>query len=238
VQHAVALRVVKFYGLPPTAMRWVGVGGTTGLLPAVRGGGWRLGPVVVAHQARVALGDAVAGGLRAGWKVVGVWRDVVMNHPALAVVLLGVYEILVAMLLFAGKIATDLQERWRPRIVDRVDRVKLLYFTQTSAMILAALLAGSGFLPQDGSIVGDAPKQPQDAIFVYHGLPASAGDTGRELPVRASDAREFVEVNLPGGSLPPDPADGIITDGKCTDLPGRFRRLRTGFLKRSGHMST
>jgi hypothetical protein len=54
--------------------------------------------------------------------VVGVWRDVVMNHPALAVVLLGVYEILVAMLLFAGKIATDLQERWRPRIVDRVDR--------------------------------------------------------------------------------------------------------------------
>ena len=37
--------------------------------------------------------------------VAGVWRDVVMNHPVLAVVLLGMYEILVAVLLFAGKIA-------------------------------------------------------------------------------------------------------------------------------------
>jgi hypothetical protein len=27
------------------------------------------------------------------------------------------------------------------------------------------------FLPEDGSVVGDAPEQPQDAIFVYHGLP-------------------------------------------------------------------
>jgi len=78
--------------------------------------------------------------------------------------------------------------------------------------ILAALLAGPGFLPEDSSVVGDAPEQPQDAIFVYHGLPAPASDTGRELPVRAGDARELVEVNLPGGSLPPDPADGIIIE--------------------------
>ena len=93
--------------------------------------------------------------------------------------------------------------------------------------ILAALLAGSGFLPQDGSIVGNAPKQPQDAIFVYHGLPASAGDTGRELPVRAGDAREFIEVNLPSGSLPPDPADGIIIEEQpaaCRYPPGQFQR--------------
>jgi len=86
--------------------------------------------------------------------------------------------------------------------------------------ILAALLAGSGFLPEDGSVVGDAPEQPQDTIFVYHGLPASAGDTGRELPVRAGDAREFVEVNLPGGSLPPDPADGIIIEEQAA--AGRY----------------
>jgi hypothetical protein len=89
--------------------------------------------------------------------------------------------------------------------------------------ILAALLAGSGFLPEDGSVVGDTPEQPQDTIFVYHGLPASAGDTGRELPVRAGDAREFVEVNLPGGSLPPDPADGIIIQEQpaaCRYPPG------------------
>ncbi len=36
------------------------------LLPALRTGGWALAPLVVAHQARVALGDAVARALRAG----------------------------------------------------------------------------------------------------------------------------------------------------------------------------
>ena len=66
-------------------------------------------------------------------------------------------------------------------------------------------------------------EQPQDAIFVYHRLPASAGDTGRELPVCAGDARELVEVNLPGSSLPPDPADGIIIEEQpaaCGYPPG------------------
>ncbi len=36
------------------------------LLPALRAGGWSLAPLVVAHQARVALGDAVARELGAG----------------------------------------------------------------------------------------------------------------------------------------------------------------------------
>lgn len=34
--HAVALRVTKFYGLQPTDVKFIGVGGTTGLLPAMR----------------------------------------------------------------------------------------------------------------------------------------------------------------------------------------------------------
>ncbi len=34
--HAVALRVTKFYGILQTAVKWVGVGGTTGLLPSIR----------------------------------------------------------------------------------------------------------------------------------------------------------------------------------------------------------
>lgn len=93
--------------------------------------------------------------------------------------------------------------------------------------ILTALLGGSGFLPEDGSVVGNAPEQPQDAIFVYHALPAPAGDTGRELPVRAGDARELVKVNLPGGSLPPDPADRIIIEEQpavCRYPPGQLQR--------------
>jgi hypothetical protein len=99
-----------------------------------------------------------------------------------------------------------------------------VYFTPRSQM---ALLAGSGFLPEDGSVVGNAPEQPQDAIFVYHGLPAPTGDTGRELPVRAGDARKLVEVNFPGGGLPPDPGDGIIIEDEpaaCCYSPGQFQR--------------
>jgi len=89
--------------------------------------------------------------------------------------------------------------------------------------ILTALVAGPRFLPEDGSVVGDAPEQPQDTIFVYHGLPVPAGDTGRELPMRAGDARELVEVNLPGSGLPPDPGDGIILEEQpaaCRYPPG------------------
>jgi len=52
--------------------------------------------------------------------------------------------------------------------------------------ILTALLAGPGFLPEDGSIVGNAPEQPQDAIFVYHGLLAPAGGCRQEKACPAS----------------------------------------------------
>jgi len=38
----------------------------TALLPALRAAGWRLAPLIIAHQARVALGDAVAQALTAG----------------------------------------------------------------------------------------------------------------------------------------------------------------------------
>ncbi|HKR50264.1 MAG TPA: NACHT domain-containing protein, partial [Pseudonocardiaceae bacterium] len=57
--------------------------------------------------------------------VVSVWWDVVMIHPVLTAVLLGVYESVVAVLLFAGKIAgkivEELQKRWQGRIVNRID---------------------------------------------------------------------------------------------------------------------
>ncbi|MGH3941723.1 MAG: NACHT domain-containing protein [Pseudonocardiaceae bacterium] len=62
--------------------------------------------------------------------VAGVWRDAVLDRPVFAVVLLGGYEILIAMVLFAGKIAAELRERWRPRIVDRLDRVLVQRITR------------------------------------------------------------------------------------------------------------
>src|SRR5580704_18761492 len=78
--------------------------------------------------------------------------------------------------------------------------------------IQTALPASPDFLLEDGSVIRDASEQAQDATFVYHELPAPAGDAGCELPVRAGDARKLVKVNLPGGSFPPDPADGIILE--------------------------
>ena len=54
--------------------------------------------------------------------VAGVWRDLVVDHPVIAVVLLIGYEVLVAAVAFAAEIAGELRKRWRERIVDRVDR--------------------------------------------------------------------------------------------------------------------
>jgi hypothetical protein len=34
--------------------------------------------------------------------------------------------------------------------------------------ILASFLAGTCLLLEDGGVVGNAPQQPQDAVFVYH----------------------------------------------------------------------
>lgn len=49
-------------------------------------------------------------------------RDAVMDRPVLAMVLLLGYETLIAVLLFTGKIAAKLQERWQDRIVNPLDR--------------------------------------------------------------------------------------------------------------------
>ena len=54
--------------------------------------------------------------------VVGVWRDLVVDHPVIAVVLLIVYEFLVAAVAFFGKIAGELRKRWLERIIDPIDR--------------------------------------------------------------------------------------------------------------------
>jgi NACHT domain-containing protein len=51
------------------------------------------------------------------------WRGFVMNHQILALVLIGIYEILALAFFFAGKIATELWERWKERVVNRFAQV-------------------------------------------------------------------------------------------------------------------
>ncbi|RVU18161.1 ethanolamine ammonia-lyase subunit EutC [Methylobacterium oryzihabitans] len=61
----VDLAIVVADGLSARAVHENAVPLLAALLPAVRGSGWSLGPVAVARQARVALGDAVGAALRA-----------------------------------------------------------------------------------------------------------------------------------------------------------------------------
>lgn len=60
------LAVIVADGLSALAAERHAVPVLAALLPALRAGGWALAPLVVAHQARVALGDAVARALGAG----------------------------------------------------------------------------------------------------------------------------------------------------------------------------
>ncbi|MGR4863674.1 ethanolamine ammonia-lyase subunit EutC [Caulobacter sp. LARHSG274] len=59
------LAIVVADGLSSTAVHAHAAPLVQALLPAVRAAGWRLGPVVIARQARVALGDAVGEALAA-----------------------------------------------------------------------------------------------------------------------------------------------------------------------------
>ncbi|MGH3685100.1 MAG: hypothetical protein ACRDSM_08615 [Pseudonocardiaceae bacterium] len=115
---------------------------------------------VAARLARVlaAVGPPIA--------VVGVWRDVVMNHPVLAVILLGMYEILVAVLLFAGKIAAELRERWQKRIVNRLDRALGQRVSRFDKHYREFMLASLRFIDLKG-LATIGPHNPElDEVFV------------------------------------------------------------------------
>jgi hypothetical protein len=85
---------------------------------------------------------------------------------------------------------------WRPPAFCRADVLRdidaslnggnegVLHAAQPDG-ILTALLAGIGFLPEDGSVIGHAPEQPQDAIIVYYGLPAPPFREGNGRAQRA-----------------------------------------------------
>lgn len=98
--------------------------------------------------------------------VVGVWRDVVMNHPVLAVVLLGGYETLVAMLFFAGKIATELQKRWQERIVNRLDRALGQRFTRFDKRYREFVLGSLRFIDLKGLATVGFYTPELDEVFV------------------------------------------------------------------------
>jgi hypothetical protein len=124
--------------------------------------------------------------------VAGVWRDVVMNHPALAAVLIGAYEILVAVVLFAGKIAAELRERWRPRIVNRLDLMLGQRLSRFDQRYREFVLGGLRFIDLKGLATIGFYTPELDEVFVDVSLAPrepnrASGDLLAVLPAEVTD---------------------------------------------------
>lgn len=128
-----------------------------------------------------------------------------MNHPVLAVVLLGVYEVLVAVLLFAGKIATELRERWQERIVNRLDRALGQRLARFDKRYREFVLASLRFIDLKG-LATPGPHTPElDEVFVDVSLafrePSQAsGSLLAALPAEVTDRhsiRDFLDDPQP-----------------------------------------
>ena len=98
--------------------------------------------------------------------VAGLLLDAVMNHPVLAVVLLGVYEVLVAVLLFAGKIAAKLQKRWQDPIVDHLERAFRQRFSRFDKRYREFVLASLRFIDLKGLATVGFYTPELDEVFV------------------------------------------------------------------------
>ncbi len=115
-----------------------------------------------------------------------------MNHPVLAVVLLGVCEALVAVLLFTGKITADLRERWRPRIVDRVDREVGQWLSRFGKRYREFMLSSLRFIDLKGLATVGFYTPELDEVFVDVSLASrepsqASGGLLAALPTEVTD---------------------------------------------------
>lgn len=123
------------------------------LLPALRAGGWTLAPLVVAHQARVALGDAVARALRAGAALVLIGERPGLSAP----------DSLGAYLTWAPTAGTTDADR---NCVSNIRPDGLGY--QDAAWKLAFLLDGMRAISGSGVRLKDDSERPPPASLSDH----------------------------------------------------------------------
>ena len=124
--------------------------------------------------------------------VAGVWRDLVVDHPVIAVVLLIVYEILVAAVVFAGEIIGELRKRWRDRIVAIVDPALGRWVSRFDGRYREFVLGSLRFIDLKGLATVGYYTPELDEVFVDVSLAFRApnqvsGGLLSELPAEVTD---------------------------------------------------
>ncbi|MGH3914524.1 MAG: NACHT domain-containing protein, partial [Pseudonocardiaceae bacterium] len=130
--------------------------------------------------------------------VVSVWRDAMTNHVVLAAILLVGYEVLIAILLFAGKIITDLRDRWQERIVNRLDRALEQRLTRFAKRYREFVLGSMRYIDLKGLATVGFYTPELDEVFVDVSLAfrepnQTSGGLLATLPTEVTDRHSIQE---------------------------------------------
>jgi hypothetical protein len=168
--------------------------------------------------------------------VIGMWRGFVGNESVTAMVLLGAYEVVLAVVVFASEIVGELQRRWRERIVDHIDRVLKGHLSHFDRRYREYVLGNLRFIDLKGLVTVGFYTPQLDDVFVDVSLAFRAPNQILEglladLPVEVTD-RHSIEDFLDR----PEPAVlaviGVPGSGKTTLLRYTARRVCRGRLGR------
>ncbi|MFD9654901.1 NACHT domain-containing protein [Streptomyces mirabilis] len=169
------------------------------------------------------------------------FSSVVADHPMLAAILLGLYEVLLAVIGFVGKVFGELQGRWVPRVADAVDRWVLLRRSHFEREYRRRVHSANRFIDLNGLATRGDHTPGLEQVFVDVSLaPRPVHDAEREslagpAPVAAAaavPARQSIDEFLDGPESECLAVIGAPGTGKTTLLkhlavrlsrPGRVR---------------
>ncbi|GGV42690.1 hypothetical protein GCM10010245_67010 [Streptomyces spectabilis] len=119
------------------------------------------------------------------------WRTLVVEHPLLAAVLLVAYQGVLALVVIAWRILSDLAKRWQQRVVDSLDRSLTLRFSRFPDRYRAALLGSLRYVEISGLETRGLCTPELEEVYIdvslVHQTPNAAGrDLLAHLPGRGT----------------------------------------------------